>query len=257
MQKTNIFDDVMDFIDKNAKDSYSAIKRGVYAVSTYTDMDFNKFLAVLTKGKTTLRDYFTKRKVYFAVRELVDYPEKPIIEIALEYGYSEQSAFNRAVKRQYNHTPNEIRKEKLKFADERMHFSDFVSNENEYGKRLQEVIEIMFDSDCNYVVDMDYFECFINATDEYGFDTATCKAISEVSERIGVPFGMLLEVCYETMIDIHSSPDYIDPRIEKAIDCGIKSDEELDKICEYYNCKYYHLDRYMVELYREKNYKSE
>lgn len=257
MQKTNIFDDVMDFIDKNAKDSYSTIKRGVYVVSTYTDMDFNKFLAVLTKGKTTLRDYFSKRKVYFAVRELVDYPEKPIIEIALEYGYSEQSAFNRAVKRQYNYTPNEIRKEKLKFVDERMHFSDFISNENEYGKRLQEVIEIMFDSNCNYVVDMDYFEYFINATDEYGFDTATCKAISEVSERIGVPFGTLLDVCYETMMDIHSNPNYIEPRIEKAIDCGIKSDEELDKICEYFNCEYYHLDRYLVERYREENCKSE
>jgi len=252
MQKTNIFDDVMDFIDKNAKDSYSAIKRGVYAVSTYTDMDFNKFLSVLTKGKTTLRDYFTKRKVYFAVQELVDCPEKPIIEIALEYGYSEQSAFNRAVKRQYNHTPNEIRKKKLKFADEKMYFSDFAPNENEYGKRLQEVIESIFDRDCNYIADMDYFECFITATDEYGFDTATCKAISEVSERIGVPFGELLNVCYDTMIDIHSSPSYIEPRIEKAIDCGIKSDEELDKICEYYNCEYYNLNTFIVEHYREE-----
>ena len=31
------------------------------------------------------------------------------------------------------------------------------------------------------------------------------------------------------MVDCHSSEDYLEPRIEKAIDCGITSDEELEK----------------------------
>jgi hypothetical protein len=42
------------------------------------------------------------------------------------------------------------------------------------------------------------------------------------------------------------------PRVEKAIDCGISSDEELGKICDYYNCKYYDLDTFMVDAYRKQ-----
>lgn len=38
---------------------------------------------------------------------------------------------------------------------------------------------------------------------------------------------------------------------EAAIELGIKSEEELEKICEYYQCKYYDLDEWMVEKYYE------
>lgn len=55
------------------------------------------------------------------------------------------------------------------------------------------------------------------------------------------------------MIDVHSQNDYISARIEKAIDCGISSEEELEKICEYYNCKYYELSETMVKEYRKHN----
>ena len=185
----------MNYIDEHAKSNFSEIKRGIYVVSNYTDLDFSKFLSVLTGGKVTLNDYFKKRKLFFASQELVDFPDKPIVDIALDYGYSEQSAFSRAIKKQYDYTPNEIRKQCKRFNDEKLHFADFNPQKNEYGKRLQATINSVVGNSCIYE-DYDYFESFINATDEYGFDTTTCCAISEISERIGVPFGILLNVCF-------------------------------------------------------------
>ena len=55
------------------------------------------------------------------------------------------------------------------------------------------------------------------------------------------------------MIDVRSSDDYLDPKTEKAIDCGITSDEEMKRICEYYDCEYYQLNGLMVTEYRKHN----
>lgn len=252
MKKANIFDNVMNYIDEHVKSNYSEIKRGIYAASNFTDLDFSKFLSILTGGKVTLNDYFKKRKLFFASQELVEFPDKPIVDIALDYGYSEQSALSRAIKNQYGYTPNEIRKKGMRFKDEKLCFANFNPQENKYGKRLQAAINSVIGDSC-ICEDYGYFETFINATDEYGFDTTTCYAISEISERIGVPFGILLNVCFETMIDIRSNDNYLDPKIEKAIDCGITSDEELEKICKYYDCEYYQLNEFMVNEYRKRN----
>ncbi len=252
MKKANIFDDVMDYIDGQVKNTYSEIKRGIYAISNFTDLDFSKFLSVLSEGKITLKDYFMKRKLFFASKELVEFPDKPIVDIALDYAYSEQSSFSRAIKNQYGYTPNEIRKQGIKFKDNKLYFDNFNPKKCSIGKRLKSAIDSVVGDDC-FCEDFDYFESFINATDEYGFDTTTCYAISEISERIGIPFGMLLNICFETMIDIRSDENYIEPKIEKAIDCGIVSDEELDRICEYYGCEYYQLNEYMVNEYRRHN----
>lgn len=251
MEKANIFDTVMDYIDEHVKSDYSEIQRGVYAISQYTDMDFCKFLSILSGGKATLNKYFMNRKLYFASQELVELPHKPIVDIALDYGYSEQSSFTRAIKNQFGYTPNEIRKQGIRCPNDKLSFANFNPNANEYGKRLKDAISGAIGDSC--MSDDAYFETFISATDEYGFDTATCCAISEVSERIGVPFGVLLNACFETMIDVRSSDDYLDPKAEKAIECGITSEEEMERICEYYDCEYYQLNGLMVTEYRKHN----
>lgn len=248
MNKNNTFDDVMDFIDNNIMLDDEKMSRGIYATSGYSDMDYNKFMSILSSGKITLNSYIRKRRLYFAAKELVECTDKPIIDIALDYGYSEQSSFSRAFKNEYGFTPNEVRKKAIIVEDNRAHFSDFVSNKS--NSRLASIFE-MLDYDGIHGSDVDYFESFINAVDEYGFDTATCCAISEISERLEVPFEIMLNSCFDTMVDVHTSPNYLEPRIEHAIDCGISSDDEFDKICEYYNCKYYQVDRFMVESYRE------
>ncbi|WP_044973466.1 hypothetical protein [Ruminococcus sp. HUN007] len=95
-----------------------------------------------------------------------------------------------------------------------------------------------------------YFFEFIRATDEYGFDTSTCLAISEVSEKIGVPFGILLNQCFITMIEYQSDNNYIDFKTEKAIECGI-TPEELDEICEEFGCEYYNVNPIMAEMHKK------
>ena len=248
MNKSNIFDNVMDFIDENIREDYSKIKEGIYYEIKYSDMQISKFMSILSNGNYTLYEYYTRRRAYFASRELVDNPEKPIAEIAQEFNYSDQTALNRILKKQYNYTPTEIRKNRIRFDDNKLSFSSFDTSTVKFGKRLQNAIDGMFKD--NVFPDDDYFFDFVRATDEFGFDTSTCLAISEVSERIGVPFAYLLNICFEAMIDYTSSEGYIDPKIEKAIECDISLDE-MDKICEDIGCEYYNLSLDFVSAYKE------
>lgn len=251
MKKTNIFDDVMDFIDENIKCKYTDVKNGIHTNFAYTDMDFNKFLSIATRGAITLKKYFIKRRLYFVSKALVDTPNVPIIEIAYDFNYSDQSSLNRDMKKYYSTTPNEIRKSQKPLLDEKMYFKDFDVNKCEWGKRLKDSIFRVTEGDFCFQSDFDYFNEFIVATNEFGFDLNTCCVVSELSERLGIPFGYLLNSCFDLMIEYRSSEDYMEPRIEKAIDCGITSDEELKKICDYFECEYYELDRFMVEAYRK------
>lgn len=249
MNENNIFDAVMDYIDDNILKSTAELKRGIYATSNYSDMDFNKFISVLTNGKTTIISYIKSRKLYFAAKELIEYLNKAIAEIALDYGYSEQSSFTRAMKNYCGHTPDEIRKKLIVFPNNKLHFVDFANKDT--NNRLNYVLSTIEEYGVICGLDSHYFEDFITASDEYGFDTSTCCAISEVAERLKIPFSELLNNCFELMIDVKSDPNYIEPEIEAMIDFGIYSSQELDDICKYYNCKYYELNSYMVDNYRE------
>lgn len=158
---------------------------------------------------------------------------------------------NRDTRKHYSITPNDVRKSGKPLPDEKMYFKDFNVNKCEWGKRLKDAIYMVTKADVCVMSDFDYFEQFIEATNENGFDLTTCYAISEVSERLGVPFGCLLNTCFDLMADCHSSENYLEPRVEKAIHCGITSDEELEKICDYFECEYYKLNPFMVEAYRK------
>lgn len=250
MKETNIFDDVMDYIDENIKCKYTDVKKGIHTNFAYTDMDFNKFLSIATQGSITLNRYFIRRKLYYVSKELVEKPTIPIVDIAYDFNYSEQSSLNRDMKKHYSITPNEIRKSGKSLPDEKMHFKDFDVNKCEWGKRLKDSIFRVTEGDVCFQSDFDYFDEFIDATNEFGFDLNTCCVISELSEHLGIPFGYLLNSCFDLMIEYHSSEDYLESRIEKAIKCGVTSDEELEKICDYFECKYYELDRFMVDAYR-------
>ena len=96
MESKNVFDAIMDYIDDSVKLSYEEISRGIYEISGYTDLDFGKFLSILSAGKIGLHNYFLKRRMYFISKELVDDPSKSVADIAQEYGYSEQSSLSRA-----------------------------------------------------------------------------------------------------------------------------------------------------------------
>ena len=96
-----------------------------------------------------------------------------------------------------------------------------------------------------------FFTIFIHATDELGFDTSTCCLISELSERLSIPFGHLLEWCFEMAIENEQYDEFHPDEItEFMMDLGIEGDEELQELCQHYNCKWYDLTFIQVTIYR-------
>lgn len=61
------------------------------------------------------RDYLRYRKLAFALKQLRDTPT-PILEIALDYGFSSHEAFTRAFKEAYGMTPREYRRDPVPVA---------------------------------------------------------------------------------------------------------------------------------------------
>lgn len=61
------------------------------------------------------RDYLRYRKLAFALKQLRDTPA-PILEIALDYGFSSHEAFTRAFKEAYGMTPSEYRRDPVPVA---------------------------------------------------------------------------------------------------------------------------------------------
>lgn len=246
MSSNKILDTALSIIDKHIHLDHKEIARKIYAETGYCDQDYNKFIAVITSGSLTLRDYIRKRRLFFAANELINAPEKAIAEIALEYGYSEQTSFARAIKKEYGKTPAEIRKSKESIPDVRKMLEYHLSN----GSRLDSILE-RFESDNLSNSDWNYFENFINATDEFGFDTSTCCLISELSEKLSIPFGYLIRQLFETAIDFQQNNTCQEDEIEEFMrDLHIETEDELKELCQHYNCKWYELDFTKVKIFQ-------
>lgn len=246
MSKNKILDTALSVIDNNIHLDHKEIIRKIYVETGYCDQDYNKFLSVVSSGVLTLGGYIRKRKIYFATCELVNHQEKTIAEVAQDYGYSEQSSFSRAVKKEYGKTPAEIRKTNYKLPDNRLNLENYVGSKS----RLYAIFQKLESSNILCRTDCDYFYEFIRATEEFGFDISTCCLISELSERLDIPFGHLISKCFDMMIDYK---DDIPLLIDYAIDLGIYNDEELKAICDYYKCDCYELTPWQVQEYREKH----
>lgn len=246
MSKNKILDTALSVIDNHIHLDHKEIIRKIYAETGYCDHDYNKFLSVVSSGALTLGGYIRKRKIYFAVRELVNHQEKTIADIAQDYGYSEQSAFSRAVKKEYGKTPAEIRKTNYKLPDNRLKLENYVGS----NSRLDIIFQKFESSGILWGTDCDYFQEFIRATDKFGFDISTCCLISELSEKLDIPFSQLINKCFDMMIDYK---DEIPLLIDYVIDLGIYNGEELKAICDYYKCDCYELTPLHVQEYRKKH----
>lgn len=69
----------------------------------------------------TLDEYIRKRKLQYALRELMD-TEHRVIHIAMKYGYHSATAFSRAVRNFTGKTPSKIRKEGASICFPRLNF---------------------------------------------------------------------------------------------------------------------------------------
>lgn len=64
----------------------------------------------------SVRDYLIRRRMTKAARVLVEQPDKGILEIALEYGYTSNESFTRAFRKVWNSKPSEFRRN-VKFCE--------------------------------------------------------------------------------------------------------------------------------------------
>lgn len=249
MSKNKVLDTALSIIDKYIQLDQMEISRKIYAETGFCDQDYNKFLSVISSGSFTLGDYIRKRRIYFAACELVSHQDKPITDIALDYGYSDQSAFSRAVKKEYGNTPAEIRKNKMTFQNNRLNLEDYMTS----NTRLDAILKKCDSSSELCYSDRECFNSFIQATEEYGFDVSTCCLISELAERLEIPFSRLIDICIDIALDYKYDPNCIPPWVDYFLDLGIHSDIELKEICNYYECDRYELTPKMVREYQENH----
>lgn len=244
--KQSKFDIVMDYIDENIKNDTEAIKRGIINLIGINSNTFGQFFTVLTGD--TLGSYIRNRRLYFAAMDLLRQPKMTISDIALEYGYSDQSAFTRAVSGKYKMSPNEIRTSwEVDIPNEKYLYSDFDPNplDSRSDHMWREFERTGFLSGG----DLDFIDRVEAGHKEFGFDINTCYLIADLAERLEIPVTALMSSCFDVVTEVKSDPAYISNKEMAAIDLGICSHEELDKICEHYACQYYELNSFMVKEY--------
>ena len=248
--KQNKFDLVMDYIDANISQDVESIKKGIYSLIGYNSLTFGNCFSILT-GQT-LFHYINDRKMFFAAQSLRNDVDRSIADIALEYGYSEQSAFSRAFKLYCQTTPLKVRKGNANISDNKYKLVDICNANKNNDDRLACIVKEFQETRDLSVPSWRYLERMDEASQNCMFDIDTCSAVFELAERLEIPFEMLLSACEDIVIETRSDPDYLSSKVEKAISCGISSDMELKEICNYYNCKYYDLDEFMVKIYRDQ-----
>lgn len=244
--KQSKFDLVMDYIDENINSDTETIKRGIMNLIGINSNTFGQFFTVLTGD--TLGSYIRNRRLYYAAMDLLRKPKLTISDIALEYGYSDQSAFTRAVSGKYKMSPNEIRTSwEVDIPNEKYLYSDFDTNplDSRSDHMWREFERTGFLSGG----DLDFIDRVEAGHKEFGFDINTCYLIADLAERLEIPVTALMSSCFDVVTEVKSDPAYISNKEMAAIDLGICSQEELDKICEHYACQYYELNSFMVKEY--------
>ena len=243
--KKNNFDTIMDYIDRNISKEPEEIKKGIAKENGYGSNAIGNCFQLLT-GET-LFYYIRTRQMYFVSKKLQE--GKAIKDIRFEdYGYSEQSAFSRAFKAFSGKTPKEVKESKEPIPDNKKRLIDICKGKYQYEQTIEKE-----EGDTGMPTRIwSHFEEIEEANKEYGFDVDTCDAILTLAYRLEIPFIHLFKICGDMVFDYKTQEDYFSPAIEAAIDLGIESSEELEKICEFYECKYYDIDVHMVNAYREQ-----
>lgn len=246
----NYFDIVMAHIEENVTKPTEEIKREIPSLIDRHSRAFNEYFTMLTGY--TLDYYIKQRRLHYAARELAMCHKKSICDIALEYQFSDQSAFTRAIKDKYNVTPGEIRKEALISSESRFYFDDFSGRKTDTEvARLLRALEIGGPAGIQFDLMLE----IEHLNDEYGFDIDLCYQIADLAERLDIPMGILGQHCFDAVAEVRSDPHYgsydIPPEEEFMLRVGIGSIDELDAMCKHFKCEYYELDEIKIYSYRK------
>lgn len=242
----NYFDIVMAHIEENVDKPTHEIKKEIANLIGRHSRAFNEHFNLLTGY--TLDYYIKQRRLNYAAKDLVLQPDKSICDIALEYQFSDQSSFTRAIKDKYGVTPNEIRKEGLWCFEERICFGDFSGKKNDTEvARLLRGMEI---GEPVWKLDVDLMEEIEHLHEEYGIDIDLCYQIADLAERLGVPICYFGQQCLLAVGNYQHDDLDFPPEVEFMFNARLEPDE-MYAMCEYFKCEYYELDDLKIYKYRK------
>ena len=253
MEQKNIFDLVVDYIDNNIKEKPSFIKEGIAKHTGCNIKRIEDLFSLLTNE--TLFHYIVGRKMFFAGNEIYNGTKKSICEIALEYGYSEQSAFSRTMKTFCKCTPNELKQQKHYIVGKKYKLANIadLNKTNNWDEKQMEK-EKNKDIVEEHLI-FKHNDVIIELAEKYGDGMfqpeITCKII-ELAISLNISPWYLIGKCEEAVIETFTDTDYISWKDEICIELGIESSGLLDEICKYYECDYCDVDPFMVAEYKEE-----
>lgn len=253
MNNKTLFTCAVNYIDENITKSDNDILVGVARETACSLNKFCDFFSLLTKK--TLKSYIRERRLYWAAWELKFFPDKSIADIALSYGYSEQSSFTRAISSFYDATPMDIRSGKIELQNNKADFQ-IITNPSQQKSTLKYVFEKL-DSGvgiCGYASDI---LCkYTEAQHNYPFCPQALSAIFDLSEILSVPVEPLLEACLSVYAEAQNNPyENVSERnyeIASVVECGAKSIEEMREMCQFFDCYPVDLDSGLAEFYRNR-----
>ena len=248
----NYFDIIMEHIEENVTIPTEDIKREIPRLIGRHRRAFGEHFNLLTGY--TLDYYIKQRRLNHAARALIRCcKEKTICDIALEYQFSDQSAFSRAIKAKYGVTPGEIRAEGLWVFEEQFHFTDFTGRE-EPDTEVAKLLRSMEIGGPFHVNEYDLMLGIEEMCNDFGFDIDIGYQIADLAERLGLPFGFFAQSCVNAMAEVQNDPEYrpynIPPEVEFMLQSNLDY-EEMDAMCEHYGCEYYELDELKIYKYRK------
>lgn len=101
-----IIDSLTDWIDQNLNKTLSIDE--VAAKSGYSKWHLQRMFRSVTKQ--TLGGYIRERRLTMAAQELST-TQRPVFDIAMQYGYDSQQTFSRVFRRQFAQTPTAYRRQ--------------------------------------------------------------------------------------------------------------------------------------------------
>lgn len=245
----NKFDKAMDYIDANIEKSIEDIKKGFIDAIGYNSNQFDKCFRILTNE--SLYEYIVARKLFFVSKDIIANKDKKLCDVAQDFGYSEQSVLNRMMKLYFNCTPGEIRSKCIILPNDKYSLSDF--QDKKFDSRISHIFKRLEQDGVINTLNLEYLEGLYTLAEEYGFDMDTTYQIAELAERLEISASGLMLSCFAL---VENSTESFSEAIKTVIHLGLESDDELDRICAFYQCKHYDLDELMVSRYYQINEKS-
>lgn len=256
----NNFDKAMNYIDAHVTESLDSINKGIQCFIGFSIKSFHECFYVLT-GET-LFHYISMRKIFFVAQELTNNKCKSICDIALEYGYSEQSALTRKIKAFWNVTPSQIREGLFVVPDNKYTLQKICTNESiSTLTRTQKILQDLNNKGTLSPLNWQLYNTLESAPENYGFDIEMCYEIADFAEKLGVSPERFIVTCYyakleEELMDEQPFEDLglgLSDKEKLCIIFDLESEEELQKICDHFECCFYDIDEKMVDMYRNNH----